>query len=134
MTLHKYFEYKKGTGFLATANKDGKVNTAVYARPHFLNGDDNYLAFVMRDRLTHKYINENPYAFYTFIEDGEGYFGKRLLLKKVLEEADSQKIATVRHKDIPEKCADESNDKAFLVHFKVEEVRPLVETTSEYKH
>ena len=42
MELSRYFEQAKGIGVLATADAQGKVNSAIYARPHFLDeGDDN---------------------------------------------------------------------------------------------
>jgi hypothetical protein len=40
MNLKDYFENAKGLGVLATADADGKVNWAVYARPHFLDSED----------------------------------------------------------------------------------------------
>lgn len=49
--LMAYFENAKGLGVIATSDKEGKVNAAVYSRPHFL--EDGSLAFIMRDRLTH---------------------------------------------------------------------------------
>jgi hypothetical protein len=36
MDVKTYFENTKGSGILATADKDGMVDAAVYARPHFL--------------------------------------------------------------------------------------------------
>ena len=77
MELKDYFENTKGVGVIATADKDGKVNAAVYARPHFL--EDGTLAFIMRDRLTHSNIQSNPHAAYLFIENGPGYNGKNRL-------------------------------------------------------
>lgn len=51
MNLSEYFEKPEGLGVLATADASGKVDVAVYARPHFM--DDNTIAFIMADRLTH---------------------------------------------------------------------------------
>ncbi|NIS75592.1 MAG: pyridoxamine 5'-phosphate oxidase family protein, partial [Deltaproteobacteria bacterium] len=48
MELKEYFENTEGTGVLATADKDGRVDAAIYSRPHIL--DDGSAAFVMRDR------------------------------------------------------------------------------------
>ena len=50
MNLGEYFEKKKGLGVLATADSEGKVDVAVYARPHMM--DDETVAFIMADRLT----------------------------------------------------------------------------------
>ena len=50
MTLQTYFDTTAGTGILATADSNGKVDAAVYSRPHFL--EDGSIVFIMRDRLT----------------------------------------------------------------------------------
>lgn len=71
MNLRDYFDNTKGYGVLATAEASGKVNAAVYARPHFF--DESTIAFIMRERLTHANLRTNPHAIYIFIESGPGY-------------------------------------------------------------
>jgi hypothetical protein len=93
MNLNDYFDNTKGYGVLATADSSGKVNAAVYARPHFL--DDNTIAFIMRERLTHANLQTNPHATYLFIQSGPGYSGKRLYLTKLKEETDDELIASI---------------------------------------
>jgi hypothetical protein len=73
MELKEYFESTNGTGVLSTADSEGKVDAAVYARPHIL--DDGSAAFIMLDRLTHHNLQSNPHAAYLFIEEGPGYRG-----------------------------------------------------------
>jgi len=51
MGLGEYFDNAKGHGVLATANAEGKVNVAVYSRPHFI--DEETIAYIMTERLTH---------------------------------------------------------------------------------
>ena len=96
MELKDYFENTKGTGVMATANGDGKVDAAIYARPHFM--EDGTLAFIMRDRLTHNNLQSNDSATYLFIEDGPGYKGKRLFLTKVREEQDTELLYSLRRR------------------------------------
>ena len=48
MKLNEYFEKKKGRGVIATADSEGRVGVAVYARPHFI--DEKTVAFIMADR------------------------------------------------------------------------------------
>jgi hypothetical protein len=36
MDLKEYFNDTKGVGVLATSDADGKVDAAIYARPHFM--------------------------------------------------------------------------------------------------
>ncbi len=87
MTLSEYFEKAKGKGVIATADANGKVGMAIYARPHFVN--EKTVAFIMADRLMHKNLQSNPNAAYLFMEDGHRYVGKRLYLTKIKEEQDS---------------------------------------------
>ena len=102
MKLSEYFENAKGVGVLATAAADGKVNTAIYSRPHFLDpNDENTVAFIMGDRLCHTHVQANPHASYLFIEQGEGYVGKRLSLTKIREETDPEKIQAIRRRTCP---------------------------------
>ncbi len=65
MKLKEYFASKKGVGVISTSDNQGRVDSAIYARPHVMN--DGSLAFIMRERLTHKNIGENPFAVYLFI-------------------------------------------------------------------
>ena len=84
MNLREYFDTARGTGVLATADASGKVNVAIYSRPHFLSDDDGEVAFIMNDRLSHDNVDENPNAAFLFIEESEGYVGKRLFLTNVV--------------------------------------------------
>ena len=130
MKLSEYFEKAKGIGVLATADADGKVNMAIYSRPHFLDPDDDEtLAFIMADRLSHANIEANPHAAYSFIEESEGYSGKRLSLTKVREETDPEKIQAIRRRCLPNQCEEEKI--RFLVYFHVDGVRPLIGTEGD---
>jgi hypothetical protein len=125
MELKEYFEQTHGRGVLATADSDGKVDAAVYSRPHIL--EDGTLAVVMRDRLTHHNITSNPHAAYLFIEDGPGYNykGKRLLLTKISEEKDSELADKLKRRWLtPEE--DRAKGPKFLVVFRIDKVLPLI--------
>ena len=122
MKLKEYFENVDGLGILSTADSSGKVNAAVYSRPHFM--EDGLLAFIMRDRLTHSNLQSNAYAVYLFKEDGDGYKGKRLYLTKVREAADSELIESLsRRAYLSDR---ERRDSRFLVYFKLEKELPLI--------
>ncbi len=94
--LKEYFESTNGSGVLATADSSGKVDAAIYSRPHFL--EEGTLAFIMRDRLTHHNLQSNPHATFLFMKDGPGYNGKRLFLKKVREESNSELIRKIKRR------------------------------------
>jgi len=120
MELKDYFEKTAGTGVLSTADGNAHVNAAVYSRPHFMEGD--MLAFIMRDRLSHKNIESNPHAVYLFIEEGSGYKGKRLYLKMIRQEKNSDQIASLQRRKYKK---DVEGDR-FLVFFELVRERPLV--------
>jgi hypothetical protein len=119
MSLGEYFENAKGLGVLATADSDGKVDVAVYSRPHVF--EDGTVAFIMRDRLTHHNIQSNPQAAYLFIEEGPGYKGKRLFLTKVREEEDTELLHSLRRKNYSSE-----GESRFLVFFNVDKELPVV--------
>jgi hypothetical protein len=120
MKLSEYFKSAKGRGVLATADGEGRVDAAVYATPHFM--DDQTVAFIMRDRLTHHNLQSNPHAAYLFIETGEKVAGKRLFLSKTREEQDSELLYSLRRRQYP----DDRSDAKFLVFFHIDKVLPLV--------
>lgn len=123
MNYTDYFETVKGHGVLATADAEGKVDVALYARPHVLN--EETLAFIMHDRLTHANLQSNPHAAYLFWEDSaKGYKGVRLHLKKISEEQNTERLYELRRKDY--KDPSKESDPLFLVLFSVEKVLPLV--------
>ncbi len=123
--LKFYFENAKGTGILATADSEGKVDAAIYARPHFLEEDT--LAFIMRDRLTHHNLKSNPHASFLFIENGPGYKGKRLFLKKVREEENPELVGKIKRR----RYTDENLEPKFLVYFTLEKELPLIGDTKK---
>ena len=118
--LKEYFENTKGIGVIATAEREGKANAAVYSRPHFL--EEGSLAFIMRDRLTHHNLKSNPHAAYLFVEEGQGYKGKRLYLTKIKEEENSELIQTLARRGY----TNEKEGSRFLVYFQVDKELPLI--------
>ena len=120
MDLREYFENTKGFGVLATSDGEGKVDAAVYARPHFM--DDGSIAMIMRDRLTHHNLQSNPHAAYLFHEDRSGYKGKRLFLTKLREEQDTELLQSLRRREY----IDERDENRFLVFFQIDKELPLI--------
>jgi hypothetical protein len=122
--LSEYFEAKKGRGVIATADSTGRLTAAIYARPHF--SDENTLAFIMADRLTHKNLQSNPHAVYLFMEAGETYAGKRLYLTKTKEEKNSPAIDGIRRRESCPVDEEYMQQNRFLVHFTIDKVLPLI--------
>ena len=123
MLLKDYFAETNGIGVLSTADTAGKVDAAIYARPHV--ADDNSLVFIMRERLTHHNVQLNPSAVYLFVEAGPGYRGVRLYLSKIKEDTDTDLI-----QQLTRRCLSTEEDQAkgpkFLVYFKVDKVLKLI--------
>ncbi|RPJ38592.1 MAG: pyridoxamine 5'-phosphate oxidase family protein [Planctomycetaceae bacterium] len=127
MSLGEYFENVEGIGILSTADAEGNVDSAIFARPHVV--DEDTVAFIMGDHLSHSNVESNPHAAYLFLEQGqgtggEGYNGLRLYLTKTGEETDPKKIEAMRRKERKEESY--GGKKKFLVQFKVDQARRLV--------
>jgi len=123
MKLKQYFESREGKSILSSASSDGMVTSAIYSKPHVF--DDGTIAFVMRERLTHENLKTNPHASFMFIEEGRGYKGLRLGLKKIKEDTDDALIDKMKRRHLtPEE--DEAKGPKFLTHFRVEKILPLI--------
>ncbi len=125
MGLREYFENTKGLGVLSTADSEGRVDAAVYGRPHIL--EDRSIAFIARDRLTHHNLQSNPHAAYLFVEEGPGHRGKRLFLTKIAEEEETERLYALRRKSYPSDQEAKKGPK-FLVIFRLDKELPLIGT------
>ena len=121
MNLGDYFENTEGFGVLATADAEGRVDAAVYSRPHVV--DEATVAFIMAEKLTHHNLTANPHAVYLFRESRPGYVGIRLYLTKLREERDSPAIEQLRRKK--HGLGHDEQRTRFLVFFRVDKVLPL---------
>lgn len=123
MDLAKYFTSANGTGVLSTADREGRVDAAIYARPHIQA--DGTIAMIMRERLTHHNLQQNPYAVYLFQESGPGYRGVRLFLKKLREDDNPELLQQMTRRCLsPEE--DQAKGPKFIVYFQLEKVLPLI--------
>lgn len=121
MKISKYFETAIGRGVLATADAQGRVEIAIYARPHVI--DEETVAFLMTDKVTHSNLKSNPHAAYLFMEEGPEFNGKRLILSFIKEEQEDELIQSLRSKTYQEfkeriEC---------VAYFRIDEVLSLVE-------
>jgi hypothetical protein len=123
MSLSSYFENTRGTGVLSTADGEGRVDSAIYSRPHIM--DDGSVAVIMRDRLSHANLQTNPHAAYMFIEEGAGYKGKRLFLTKIREEKETDLLYQLKRKERTA-AEEEGRGPKFLVFFKIDQELPLI--------
>ncbi len=119
--FREYFATARGHGILATADAQGRVNQAVFARPQVLA--DGTIAFIMPARLTHHNLQENPHACYLFLESGPGYQGRRLYLTKIGEEQDTERLYALRRRSSPPA---QEKGPLFLVLFRVDQILPII--------
>jgi hypothetical protein len=128
MKLSEYFENHTGIGVLSTSNAAGKVDAAIYARPHFIEEDT--VAFIMADKVTHANLQTNPSAVYLFKEKN-AYQGRRLYLTKFREEKNTPLIDELRRSSHSAKEGNGHAASKFLVYFKIDKVRPLIGDDTE---
>ncbi len=125
MGLMEYFGKTRGLGVLSTADNEGKVDSAVYAKPKVV--DEENIAFIMSDRLSRSNVRKNQFAVYLFKEEGESWDGKRLYLKYDGEVEDEQEVARVCEQEYPGPyCGEKYLKGSSVVRFKVVSVLPLV--------
>jgi hypothetical protein len=112
-----------GKGVMATASKAGMINTAVYAIPHFVEGD--MLVWGMTDGRTWNNVRENPNAAYTYFAPGEGFRGVRIGLSLVRSEDSGEMLEKIRKRTGTVSPGNPEYVK-HAAYFKVTETRPLV--------
>ena len=122
MSLYTYFKNTQGIGILATADSDGMVDLAAYAKPEVV--DDSTIAFVMKERLSRENLKSNPHAAYMFIEEGDGYIGKRLYLTMTREETNTSLVEEFIKRQ-PEISPSKDDSNKYVVFFQVDSVWPL---------
>lgn len=93
MKLSEQFKHY-GIGVMATADMEGRVNTAVYARPHVM--DNTTLVWGMADGRTFRNLSENPFASYLFQSTGTGFRGVRIGLELMRTEEDGELLAQIQ--------------------------------------
>ncbi|KAF5085672.1 hypothetical protein DSECCO2_67320 [anaerobic digester metagenome] len=123
-----YFNKQPRIGLLSSANKEGKVDAAIFGSPMML--DEKTVVMGLGENRTFEYLQENPNAVYTIVEQGEAFMdwkGLRVYLK-MKEYATSGETLEIYKKQVA-KVAGE--DAAAMIHatvtFEVTEVRPLVD-------
>jgi hypothetical protein len=113
-----------GKGVIATADGDGSVNTALYARPHII--DDETLAWGMTDSRSYANLSGNPKASYLYLAPGPGYSGWRLTLELKEIRQDGELLEEIKENTARLVSPTVGASIKYLGYFRVVEVRPLV--------
>jgi hypothetical protein len=113
-----------GLGVMATADRAGLVNTAVYARPHVI--DATTLVWGMTDKRTFANISQNPHAAFLFKQSGPGFQGVRLGLELIRTEEHGEMLARIQRNTDEIVGPGAGSAVTHAVWFRVVETRPLI--------
>ena len=121
------FNKKTRIGALATANRDGDVNAAVFGSPRMI--DEDTVIMAIGDNRSYRNLQENPKASFIVVEPGEApqsWKGVRLYLEVDSMERYGELLDSFRE-SIRDVAGDRSADAIVAaIRFKVTDVRPLI--------
>ena len=95
--LMEYFNKQPRLGTLSTADKEGKVNSAVLGSPHMV--DEKTVVMTLRNSRTLANLQVNPYAVFAIMEPGKTtpeWKGIRVYLKMTGYQTSGEKLETMR--------------------------------------
>lgn len=126
--LMDYFNKQPRLGVLSTASKDGKIDAAVFGSPMMV--DEKTVVMGIGKNRTFAYLQENPNAVFTIMEQGAtlmDWKGLRVYLKMKEYATSGEALETYRRQI----AAVAGEDAAAMIHasvtFEVGEVRPLID-------
>lgn len=126
--LMEYFNKQPRIGILSTANRNGMVDAAVFGSP--MMTDEKTVVMGLSENRTFAYLQENPNAIYTIVEEGktfEEWKGLRVYLR-MRGFATSGKVLDNYRKEVALAAGE---DAAAMIHavvtFDLTEIRPLID-------
>lgn len=123
----KMFNAQSRIGALATSNKDGDVNAAVFGSPRMI--DEDTVVMAIGDNRSFKYLQDNPKASFIVVEPGDSptdWKGARLYLEMESFERYGEVLDSFRYNI--RKIAGEKSADAIVaaIRFRITDVRPLI--------
>lgn len=125
--LMEMFNRHNRIGVLATAGKDGAVNTAVFGSPRMI--DDETIIMAIGENRTYRYLQENPRASFIVVEPGDEmpqWRGARLYLEVASFERFGELLDSFREKIRKTAGSAAADSIRAAIRFKITDVRPLV--------
>jgi hypothetical protein len=126
--LMEYFNKQPRIGTLSTANREGKVDSAVFGSPRMT--DEKTVVVALGKDRTLEYLQENPYAVYLIMEPGASIMdwkGVRVYLKMTESATSGEMLESIRNQ-IAQGVGKEAAQMVYAaVTFEVTEVRPLID-------
>lgn len=124
--LMDYFNKSPRIGTLSTANKSGKVNTAVFGSPRMI--DDKTIVMGLGKNRTFANLQENPHAVFLILEPGKtpmDWKGIRVYLKAKSSATSGPQLDNYKDQ-LAQAIGKEATKMIYAtVTFEVTEVRPL---------
>lgn len=123
----KMFNKKTRIGALATSNKNGDVNAAVFGSPRMI--DEDTVIMAIGDNRSYRNLQENPKASFLVVEPGQSptdWKGVRVYLEVASLERYGELLDSLRAQ-IRKVAGDKSaNAIQAAVRFNVTDIRPLI--------
>ncbi len=114
---------KEGTGIMATADKEGWVNMAIYSPP--VVTPEDLLVFAATERLTYKNLKENPRAMFMYLTDEAGWGGARIRLYLTKDETSGAILEQLKERFERMGYSALALQIKHALYFRVEEIRPI---------
>ncbi|GAB6906249.1 Pyridoxamine 5''-phosphate oxidase [Desulfosarcina cetonica] len=126
-SVMEMFNKKTRIGALATSNKNGDVNSAVFGSPRMI--DEDTIIMAIGDNRSFQYLQENPKASFIVLEPGGSpaeWKGARLYLEVETFERYGEVLDSFR--EAIRKMAGDKSANAIVaaIRFKITDVRPLI--------
>ena len=123
----KMFNKQARIGALATANKDGEVNAAVFGSPRMI--DEETVIMAIGDNRSFRNLQENPKASFIVMEPGDSpmaWNGARLYLEVDAFERYGKLLDSFRENIRKMAGSKSANAIVAAIRFKITDVRPLI--------
>jgi hypothetical protein len=126
--LIEYFNRSPRIGSLSTADKSGKVDTAIFGSPRMT--DDKTVVMGLGKNRTYANLQENPHAVFMIMEPGKTpmeWKGVRVYLKVISSANSGPKLENYKNQ-IAQAIGKEAAEMIYAtVTFEVTEIRPVMD-------
>lgn len=126
--LIEMFNRRPRIGALATSNKEGDVNAAVFGSPRMI--DEDTVVMGIGENRSFRNLQRNPKAVFIVMEPGEtvrDWKGARVYLEAVDMETEGEFVDQVKQ-NIAKAAGQQAADMIHAaIRFKITDVRPIVD-------